>query len=233
MAQNTLTHRGTTTGYQPVGDEVRADARQPRVFSPSVGTQLRQPFTSPEPLGGAAPSSQAERQERRSSRGRRRPGAGLLALDGPRGASRGSLRRRGVERRGWPAGRRDHERGPRPGRRGGAGPDGHRVRRREGHSRHRRGCCLTHASYGSYWARLLALPGPGRPLTMDLSGRQHTLASPLCCPSCGHSFRGIWTDPYARQYQTCPECGHVWPEAWAGWTSSRAPRCPTHLPEKP
>lgn len=64
MAQNTLTHRGTTTGYQPVGDEVRADARQPRAFSPSVGTQLRQPFTSPEPLGGAAPSSQAERQER-------------------------------------------------------------------------------------------------------------------------------------------------------------------------
>lgn len=51
MAENMITHRGTTTGYQAVGDEVRSDAGSPRPASFSLGSQFRQSFTPPEPLG--------------------------------------------------------------------------------------------------------------------------------------------------------------------------------------
>ncbi len=52
--QNSLTRRGTTTGFQSAGDEVRADAGSPKAPSAMGGAQFRPPFTPPEPLGGAA-----------------------------------------------------------------------------------------------------------------------------------------------------------------------------------
>ena len=70
MPQQTLTHTGTMTGYQPVGDEVRGDAHQPHAASGVSGPQWRVPFSGDqEPLG--QPGQDAEQ-----------PGKPDLAPDG-------------------------------------------------------------------------------------------------------------------------------------------------------
>jgi hypothetical protein len=63
MAQQTLTHTGSITGYQAVGDEVRADAGQPKAVSAMDGPQFRQPFSSPQPLGSPPDQDRPEPPE--------------------------------------------------------------------------------------------------------------------------------------------------------------------------
>jgi hypothetical protein len=67
MAQNSLTHRGTTTGYVSNGPEITADAGQPKAGGTAGGAQLREPFRPP--AGPAAKPPQA----RRSGKAQERP----------------------------------------------------------------------------------------------------------------------------------------------------------------
>jgi hypothetical protein len=65
VAQDTLTHRGTMTGYVGHGPEVRADAGSPKPASATSGPQFRQPFTDPGgPLGEPAQHGPEKRLER-------------------------------------------------------------------------------------------------------------------------------------------------------------------------
>lgn len=42
-------------------------------------------------------------------------------------------------------------------------------------------------------------------------------ASPVECPSCGTTFTGTFTDPYAETETRCPG-GHLVRATWKGWT---------------
>lgn len=64
MAQNTLTHIGSMTGYIGHGPEVRPDAGQPHANLAMTGPQMRDPFQPVEPLGQPPRAPREEQQER-------------------------------------------------------------------------------------------------------------------------------------------------------------------------
>jgi len=61
VAQQTLTHTGSMTGYVGHGPEVRPDAGQPHAAGASVGGQFRGPFMPPDPVDDSGTESLARR----------------------------------------------------------------------------------------------------------------------------------------------------------------------------
>jgi hypothetical protein len=65
VAPQTLTHTGSMTGYQPVGDEVRADAGTPHASGPgSVSPSIGGQFAGVRPLGQPGRAGQDDQDER-------------------------------------------------------------------------------------------------------------------------------------------------------------------------
>ena len=62
MAQQTITHTGTMTGYVSHGPDVRADAGQPHAAGSDSGPMTRVPFAAPAGPIGKPPSAPGEKR---------------------------------------------------------------------------------------------------------------------------------------------------------------------------